>query len=88
MPGTKKRIALFDADGQRIRGKENKETAERRNQSGREPRKASIRVATVSRARLVLFNNEKLPFGPFLIDVPSRAEKEVEVLDTNSRNPK
>ncbi len=28
MPGTKKRVALFDEDGQRIRGKENKEAAE------------------------------------------------------------
>ena len=28
MPGTKKRVALFDAEGQRIRGKENKEAAE------------------------------------------------------------
>ena len=28
MPGTKKRVALFDAEGRRIRGKENKEAAE------------------------------------------------------------
>ena len=28
MPGTKKRVPLFDEDGQRIRGKENKEAAE------------------------------------------------------------
>ena len=28
MPGTRKRVALFDEDGQRIRGKGNKEAAE------------------------------------------------------------
>jgi hypothetical protein len=28
LPGTKKRVALFDEDGQRIRGKANKEAAE------------------------------------------------------------
>ena len=28
MPSTKKRVALFDEDGQRIRGKRNKEAAE------------------------------------------------------------
>ena len=28
MPGTKKRVAIFDEDGQRIRGRENKEAAE------------------------------------------------------------
>ena len=28
MPGTKKRVALFDEDGKRIRGKKNKEAAE------------------------------------------------------------
>jgi hypothetical protein len=28
MPGTKKRVAIFDEDGRRIRGRENKESAE------------------------------------------------------------